>query len=97
MQTIIANLIKKFSKKNKNKKEQAIYLQGIFDGMQILCDQLKENLIDINEEKTDPAFAHNWNYIINTLINIVNSTINEAYKGIPESMKEENEINSRNK
>ena len=95
MQTIIANLIKNFSTENRNKKDQGLYLRGVFDGMQLLCEQLQGNLIEIEPEETDPIFVHNWNYIINTLTDKVTETIDEAYEGMPSSLKEENEIRSR--
>ena len=43
MQKIIADLIKEFSKTGATKNEITIYLAGVFDGLELICKQLKGN------------------------------------------------------
>ncbi len=83
MQAIIANLIKKLSDKGLKNDEIALYLQGLFDGMQLVCSQLQSNKTPVTKEETDPAFAHNWNYILDQLTDAVNATIQQAYDSVP--------------
>lgn len=87
MQKVIAALLKKLSDKGLDQNEIAIYLQGLFDGMQIICVQLQSSKVDSSQDP-DPIFAHNWNFIIDSINEIVESTIEEAYQTTDKNQEE---------
>jgi hypothetical protein len=89
MQTIITNLLKKLSDKGFSNEQLGLYLQGLFDGMKLICTQVKGNKHIIKEHETDPLFVHNWNYIVEQLVDIVEETIKDAYDSIPKDKENE--------
>jgi hypothetical protein len=93
MQEIIANLLRKLSGQGFSHDQIALYLQGLFDGMQLVCTQLKGNRLPV-ENDSDPVFVHNWNFILDSMAGTVETTIKDAFNSVESEMK--NELKKRN-
>lgn len=82
MQTIIANILNGLAEQGLTNEQIALYLQGMLNGMQLLSTQIKGNKQTVTKDETDPMFIHNWNFIIDQLVIMVDQLVEETQQSI---------------
>lgn len=94
MQAVIANILKGLTEEGLTSDQVTLYFQGMLNGMQLICTQIKGNKHPIRKDETDPMFVHNWNFIIDQLATLVDGTVSEIRQSL---QGEKNGSESRNR
>ena len=95
MQTIIKDLIKQMSNEGMDKNQIALYLQGMFDGMNSFLANCQNSKLIIQPKENDPLFIHTWNHVIDSLTIQTEKIIQQVSEEIPKELLKQLKVGGR--